>query len=64
MGGHAAFIWPSYAVVFAVLIVLLVVSIRGLRNAEADLAALEGGADENHLNKADSAEAGQGGAKT
>lgn len=41
MGGHAAFIWPSYAIVFTVLIVLLVASYRSLKAAERSLEALE-----------------------
>ena len=41
MGGHAAFIWPSYAIVFLVLIALLVISWRGYKRAQADLKAVE-----------------------
>ena len=42
MGGHAAFIWPSYAIVFAVMVVLLIVSYRAYKKAERDFNALEG----------------------
>lgn len=40
MGGYAAFVWPAYALAATVLIGLLVVSLRQLRKAEAELAAL------------------------
>lgn len=42
MGGYAGFVWPSYVAVFAVLAVLLGISLRGLRAAEAELERLEG----------------------
>jgi len=41
MGGHAAFIWPSYAIVSFVMVVLLVVSYRAYKRAERDFNALE-----------------------
>ncbi len=41
MGGHAAYIWPSYAIVFAVLVALLVTSWRGCKRAERDLETAE-----------------------
>ena len=34
MGGYAGFVWPSYVAVFALLAVLLWLSLRGLRGAE------------------------------
>jgi len=40
MGGYAGFVWPAYALAAAVLVGLLAVSLRRLRKAEADLAAL------------------------
>ena len=40
MGGYAAFVWPAFAVTAAVLVGLLVVSLRTLRRREAALAAL------------------------
>jgi len=40
MGGYARFVWPSFALTFAVLASLLVVSLRSLRRGEAELAAL------------------------
>jgi len=40
MGGYAAFVWPAYALAGIVLVGLLIVSLRQLRKAEAELAAL------------------------
>jgi len=40
MGGYAGYVWPAYGLAAIVLIGLLVVSLRRLRRAEADLAAL------------------------
>jgi heme exporter protein D len=40
MGGYAGFVWPAYALAVAVLVGLLLVSLRRLRKAEAELAAL------------------------
>jgi heme exporter protein D len=40
MGGYAGFVWPAYALAAIVLVGLLVGSLRQLRKAEADLAAL------------------------
>lgn len=45
MGGHAAFVWPAYAVAAVVLIALLLVSVWGLKAARSELAALQGGED-------------------
>ncbi len=41
MGGYAAYVWPSFAIVAAVLIGLLVMSLRQMRAAERALAELE-----------------------
>lgn len=35
MGGYAAFIWPTYGVAAALLVGLLVVSLRSMRQREA-----------------------------
>jgi heme exporter protein D len=40
MGGYAGFVWPAYALAAAILVGLLVVSLRQLHRAEADLEAL------------------------
>jgi heme exporter protein D len=40
MGGYAGFVWPAYVLAAAILAGLLLVSLRQLRKAEADLAAL------------------------
>ena len=42
MGGYAVFVWPAYALAAAVLVVLLLASLRRLRRTEADLAAQRG----------------------
>ncbi|MSO71285.1 MAG: heme exporter protein CcmD [Alphaproteobacteria bacterium] len=41
MGGYALFVWPAMAMVAVVLGGLLFESLRQLRSAEADLAAVE-----------------------
>ena len=46
MGGYAAFVWPAYALAAVVLVGLLLVSLRQLRQGEADLAAQRGGRPE------------------
>ena len=40
MGGYAQFVWPAYALAAGVLVGLLAISLRQLRKAEAELAAL------------------------
>ncbi|MBI3513315.1 MAG: heme exporter protein CcmD [Proteobacteria bacterium] len=42
MGGYAAYVWPAYAVTTLALIALLLGALRGLRQAERELATLEG----------------------
>lgn len=59
MGGHAAYIWPSYALTFGVLIILLVVSLRALRRAEADLEQLEGSRRPPQLNEGEAPTGGK-----
>ncbi|MBC8268989.1 MAG: heme exporter protein CcmD [Rhodospirillaceae bacterium] len=41
MGGYGAYIWPSYGVTAVVMIVMLVTSLRGLRENEVTLQSLE-----------------------
>jgi heme exporter protein D len=41
MGGYAAFVWPAYLICAALLIGLLVVSLRGLRAHEGALKSLQ-----------------------
>lgn len=41
MGGYAAFVWPAYGVAAVVLVALLIASLRGLKEREATLKALE-----------------------
>ena len=40
MGGYAGFVWPAYALAAILLAGLLAISLRQLRKAEAELAAL------------------------
>jgi heme exporter protein D len=40
MGGYAGFVWPAYGLAAAILVGLVLVSLRQLRKAEADLEAL------------------------
>ncbi len=41
MGGYGGFVWPAYGIAFLVLAVLVVASLKSLRAAEAEVAALE-----------------------
>ncbi|MFD2234755.1 heme exporter protein CcmD [Phaeospirillum tilakii] len=42
MGGYASFVWPAYALTLAVLAAVLVISLRQLRQREAELEQLQG----------------------
>ncbi len=50
MGGHGAYIWPSYLIAAVILTTLLVTSLRAVRTREAQLKTLRqarrGGAGE------------------
>ena len=41
MGGHAAFVWPAFAVAALVMVALLVASLRAARANQAALVLLE-----------------------
>lgn len=41
MGGYAAYVWPSYGLTAVVMIGLLIMSLRELKDNEATLKALE-----------------------
>ncbi len=41
MGGYAGFVWPAFGVTAAVLIALLIASLRTLKAREADLDLLQ-----------------------
>ncbi|WP_431856883.1 heme exporter protein CcmD [Azospirillum sp.] len=43
MGGHAAYVWPAYAVAALMMLTVLASTLRGLRAREATLNALESG---------------------
>jgi heme exporter protein D len=41
MGGYGAYIWTSYAVTIVVMVVMVITSLRGLRENDAALRSLE-----------------------
>ncbi|WP_114089295.1 heme exporter protein CcmD [Thalassospira profundimaris] len=41
MGGYAGYVWSSYGLATIALVVLLMVSLRGLKKSRRDLAHLE-----------------------
>ncbi len=41
MGGYAAYVWPAFGAAAVIMIVLLVLSLRGMRAREATLRELE-----------------------
>lgn len=41
MGGYAAYIWPAYLLTVVVMVGLLLVSWRGVKSRESELAALQ-----------------------
>lgn len=45
MGGYAAYVWPAFGAAAALLIALLVASLRAMRAREAELRALEAARD-------------------
>ena len=46
MGGHAATVWPAYGAAAAILIGLVVASVRQASRGRAELERLEGGTGE------------------
>jgi heme exporter protein D len=46
MGGHAGYVWPSYALTAIVMLGLLLASLHSLRANEAELESLEAEAKE------------------
>ena len=43
MGGYAAYVWPAFGIAAAIMIALLVVSVRTLRARNSTLKGLEAG---------------------
>lgn len=41
MGGYAAYVWPSYAIAFLVLLAMVTGSLRALRKAQRILSELQ-----------------------
>jgi heme exporter protein D len=62
MGGYAGFVWPSYAITALVMVGLLMVSLRELRDRERTLAALEAARDSTRLGRRRRGESGPGSA--
>lgn len=52
MGGYWAFVWPCYAISAAALTAAAVWSWRGMKRAEAEIAALTGEAQERRARRA------------
>jgi heme exporter protein D len=53
MGGYGGFIWTAYGTVAAVLVGLLIISLRELRTTTAEVAALEANSPRRRRNNAD-----------
>jgi heme exporter protein D len=41
MGGYAGYVWPSYSLAIAVMVAVLVASLRGVKNAERELEQIQ-----------------------
>lgn len=50
MGGYAAYVWPAFGIAFAILLILLVSSLRTLRRREKLLSALQVAVDQGPTN--------------
>lgn len=46
MGGYAAYVWPAFGIAFAILLILLVSSLRTLRRREKLLGSLQAAVDQ------------------
>lgn len=54
MGGYGAYVWPAYGLTAIVMAALLIASLRGLRERQRQLRALEGTAgDRRRRNRPD-----------
>ena len=58
MGGYGGFIWAAYAIAAAVLVGLLIMFLRQLRNASAKISELEANSMQNQRNNADREDVG------
>ena len=58
MGGYAAYVWPAFGAAAAVMIALLVLSLRAVRTREATLRTLEAAVRRRRAAEAGDAEAG------
>jgi heme exporter protein CcmD len=57
IGGYSGFIWTAYGAVAAVLVGLLIVSLRELRTTSAEVAALEANSPRRRRNNTDNKDA-------
>ena len=57
IGGYSGFIWTAYGAVAAVLVGLLIVSLRELRTTSAVVAALEANSPRRRRNNTDNKDA-------
>ena len=53
MGGYAAYVWPAFGAAAAIMVALLVLSIRTMRAREAALKTLEASARRRHAAEGD-----------
>ncbi len=51
MGGYAGFVWPAYGLVLVVVLALVLVALRRLRRAEAELRELRGEARDDRADE-------------
>lgn len=53
MGGYGAYVWPSYGMTAIIMVVLLIVSVRGLKSTQAtfDRLKAETGSIRDHKKK-------------
>ena len=61
MGGYAAYVWPAFGAAAAVMIALLVLSLRDMRAREAALRKLEAGARRRGVDSGGDGDGGDGG---
>ena len=61
MGGYAAYVWPAFGAAAAVMIALLVLSLRDMRAREAALRKLEASARRRGVDSGGGGDGGDGG---
>ncbi len=58
MGGYGAYIWAAYATAATILLGLLIIFLRQLRNASAKISELEANSPQRRRNNADGEDVG------